>query len=57
MCLFPRSVFTILRKVVNKMTYEKEDLQSQLTWAHGGLERLNHQPKSMHGLDLGSLPI
>lgn len=31
----------------------QEDLLSQLTWAHGGSQRLNHQIKTMHGLDLG----
>ena len=31
----------------------QEDLQSQLTWAHGGSQRLNHESKSMQGLDLG----
>jgi hypothetical protein len=32
----------------------QEDIQSQLTWAHGGgSQRLNHQSKSMHSLDLG----
>jgi hypothetical protein len=30
----------------------QEDLQNQLAWAHGGLQKLNHQPKSIHGLDL-----
>jgi hypothetical protein len=35
----------------------QENLQNQLTWAHGGSQRLSHQPKSMHGLDLGPLHI
>ena len=30
----------------------EEDQQSQLTWTLGGSQRLSHQPKSMHGLDL-----
>ena len=30
----------------------QEDQQSQLTWTLGGSQRLNHQPKSIHGLDL-----
>jgi hypothetical protein len=34
-----------------------KDLQSQLTRAHVGSQRRNHQPKSLHGLDLGSLHI
>ena len=29
-----------------------QDLQSQLTWAHGDSQRLKHQPKSMQGQDL-----
>ena len=29
----------------------QEDLQSQLTWTHGGSQRLNHQPKNMRGVD------
>ena len=32
----------------------EEDLQSQLTWTLGDFQRLNHQPKSKHGLDLSS---
>ena len=36
-----------------KMRTPQEDKQSQLTWTLGGLQRLNHQPKSRHGLDLG----
>jgi hypothetical protein len=35
----------------------QEDLQSQLTWVHGGSQRWNHQAKSMHGLELGLLHI
>ena len=35
----------------------QEDPQSQLSWAHGGSQRLNHQPKRMHGLDLSPLYI
>ena len=31
----------------------QEDLENQLTWAHGGSQRLNHKPKSMQRLDLG----
>ena len=30
----------------------QENLQSQLTWVHGS-QRLNHQPKSIHQLELG----
>jgi hypothetical protein len=26
--------------------------QSELTWTLGGSQRLNHQPKSLYGLDL-----
>ena len=33
----------------------QEDQKSQLTWTLRGSQRLNHQPKSEHGLDLGSL--
>ena len=33
----------------------EENLQSQLTWVYGGSQRLNHQQKSMHWLDLGCL--
>jgi hypothetical protein len=29
--------------------------QSQLTWTLEGFQRLNHQPKSIYGLDLGPL--
>jgi hypothetical protein len=32
----------------------QDDQQSQLTWILGGSQRLNHQPKSIHGLDLGN---
>jgi hypothetical protein len=31
----------------------QEDQQSQLTYSLGGSQRLNHQLKSKHGLDLG----
>jgi hypothetical protein len=31
----------------------QEDQQSPLTWTLGGSQRLNHQPKSKHGLHLG----
>ena len=31
----------------------QECLQEQLTWAHRGLSRLNCQPESMLGMDLG----
>jgi hypothetical protein len=31
----------------------QEDQQSQLTWILGALKSLNHQPKKVHGLDLG----
>lgn len=34
----------------------QEDQQSQLTWTVGGFQRLNHQLKSEHGLDLGPCP-
>ena len=27
----------------------QEDVQSQINWAHGGSQRLDHQPKSMQG--------
>jgi hypothetical protein len=33
----------------------QEDQQSQKAWILGGSQRLNHQPKNEHGLDLGSL--
>lgn len=29
--------------------------QSQLSWAHGGSQRLSHQPENLHGTDLGPL--
>lgn len=45
-----------LREAEGSSTPE-EDLQSQLTWNYGGSQKLNHQPKSMHGLDLGTLYI
>lgn len=32
----------------------QEDVQSQLTCAHGSSQILNHQPKSMQEMDLGS---
>ena len=35
----------------------QENLQSQLTWAHRGSQRLNCQPESVHGMDLGPLYI
>ncbi|EDL37377.1 mCG1046215, partial [Mus musculus] len=33
----------------------QEDQQSQLTWTTRGSQKLNHQPKSIHRLDLGLL--
>jgi hypothetical protein len=33
----------------------QEHQQSQLTWTLGGSQKLNHQLKSKHGLDLGPL--
>jgi hypothetical protein len=36
-------------------TVSQEDQKSQLTRTLGGFQRLNHQPKSLHGLDLGPL--
>jgi hypothetical protein len=33
------------------------NLQSQLAWAHGGSQRLKHQPKNTEGLDPGPLHI
>jgi hypothetical protein len=33
----------------------QENVQNQLTWAHEGSQRLNHQPTSMHVIDLGPL--
>ena len=35
----------------------QEDQESQLTWTLGGSQRVNHQPKSKHQLDLGPLHI
>ena len=35
----------------------QEDQQNQLIRALGGSHRLNHQPKNIHALDLGSLHI
>jgi hypothetical protein len=35
----------------------QEDQQSQLIWTLGGSQRLNHQPKSKHRLNLGLLLI
>ena len=35
----------------------QEDQQNQLTWTLGDPQRLNHQPKSMYGLDLDHLYI
>jgi hypothetical protein len=35
----------------------QEDKQHQLTWILGGSDRLNHQAKSIHRLDLGPLYI
>jgi len=35
----------------------KEDQQIQLTWTLEDSQRLNHQPKSMHGLDLSLLQV
>ena len=35
----------------------QENLQSQLTWVHRGSQRLNCQPESIHGIDLGPLHI
>ena len=32
-------------------------IQRQLTWTHGGSQRLRYQPKTMQGLDLGPLHI
>jgi hypothetical protein len=31
----------------------QENLQSKITWAHGGSLKSNHQSKIMHGMDLG----
>jgi hypothetical protein len=35
----------------------QEDQQSQLTCTFGDSQRLNHQPKSEHGLDIGPLHV
>jgi hypothetical protein len=35
----------------------QEEYQSQLIWTLGVFQKLNHQPKSKHGLDLGYLHI
>ena len=35
----------------------QEDQQNQLTWTFGGSQRLNHQPKSIHRLDLAPHPM
>jgi hypothetical protein len=35
----------------------QEDQQCQLTWAHGGSQRLSHRPKNMQSLDLDHLHI
>ena len=43
-----------MRKQVEFKTAQ-EDLHSQLTWAHRGSQRLNHQVKSMQEQDLGSV--
>ena len=32
----------------------QEELQSELTWIHGGSQKVNLKPKSRHGLDLAS---
>lgn len=32
-------------------------IYSQLTWTHGGSQRLSHQPKSTHSLEISSLHI
>jgi hypothetical protein len=44
-----RRMWNTLRELEGSRT-PQEDLESQLTWAHGGSERLNHQPKSMQAL-------
>jgi hypothetical protein len=38
-------------------TTPQEYLQSQLTWDHVGSQRLNHQLKTIKGLDLGPIYI
>ena len=35
----------------------KEDLENQLTWAHGDLQSQNHQPNIIQSLDLGPLHV
>ena len=35
----------------------QEDQQSQLPWTLEGFQRMNHQPKSGHGIDVGLLHI
>lgn len=32
----------------------QEELQSELTWIHGGSQKVNLKPKTRHGLDLAS---
>ena len=44
-------------KKPEKSRTTQENLQNQLAWANGDLQRLNHQPGSMHGTDLGPLHI
>lgn len=39
------------------MKGHQEDRQSQLTWAHEATKRQNHEPKDVHGLELGPLHI
>jgi hypothetical protein len=34
-----------------------EDQQNQLTWTLGSSQKLNHQPKNIHRLDLGCLHL
>ena len=41
----------------NRTGTPQEDRQSQLTWALGGSQRLNSQPKNEHKLDLCPLHI
>jgi hypothetical protein len=48
-----RSLLEDLRDL-RRMGASQEDQQSWLTWTLGVLQRLNHQPKSEHRLDLGS---
>ena len=40
-----------LRATKGRETPQKEQ-QSQLNWTLGGYQRLTHQPKSVHGLNL-----